>query len=170
VSDEDRLRRYLEAAVALGRTTKAHAEELLRQVIAAGEAEAGQARTKMEDVVERSRKVAEDLLAGVRSEVSNQLSALGLDPEQLAARVADLVRSVTTGRPAAPGPGGPQGAPAEAGATKGPVRNAAATKGPVRKAAATKVAGTKVAKKATTGRAPTKQATAGTTRRRPSGS
>ena len=62
------------------------------ELVSAGEVQRGQAQQWVDDLVERSRKASEDLIHLVRTEVSNQLAALGVDPEDLAKQVADILQ------------------------------------------------------------------------------
>jgi polyhydroxyalkanoate synthesis regulator phasin len=152
VTDDDRFRRYLEAASALGQITRARAEELLREVVAGGEVQGGEAKQWLEDLLDRSRRVTDELVGIVRSEVANQLGALGLDPQHLANQVADILRrSADAGRratgaepfgsPAAPaGEAQSEEAPTakKAPAKKAPAKKAPAKKAPAKKAPAKK--------------------------------
>lgn len=174
-------RRYVEAAAALGQITRARAEEIMRELMSGGDAQRAQAQERMDDLVERSRKAAESLVEMVRSEVANQMGALGLDPEDLARQAAEIlrrsadagrrvVRDVSQGRAGGRPPGtvrtakatGAAGtAPAAAGRTRAPKKAAP------KKAAPAKVAGKKApaakapaGKKAPVAKAPAKKPSA----------
>ena len=113
-----------------------------------------QAQQWVDDLIDRSRRATEDVFDFVRSEVTKQLDALGLDPEQLAHQAAEILRrSAEAGRRTPREPW----ASAKAAATK-----AAATTTSAKKAAAKKAgAGTKAtATKATAKKATAKKATA----------
>lgn len=89
----DNFRRYIDAGILLGQVTKARAEELVRDMVDAGEVQRDQAQDWVEDVVEKSRKTTETLLTTVKQEVEAQLSLLGLGTlDDLARRVADVMR------------------------------------------------------------------------------
>ncbi len=75
----DFLRRYLEAGTAFTQITKRRAEEVVNELVRAGELQRGQAQDWTEDLVRRSRKNAEDLAATVRKEVTRQLKTLGIE-------------------------------------------------------------------------------------------
>ena len=175
----DGYRKYLEAAAVLGEITRARAEELVRELMGTGGAQRAQAQQWVDELVGRSRRAAEDILELVRAEVSNQMHALGLDPEELARQAAEILRrSVWAGRRTdedasrttgtakkARTTGAAKKAPATAGAAKkAPAKKApTAKKAPAKKAPAT----ARTAKKApatarTAKKAPAKKPAAGT--------
>jgi polyhydroxyalkanoate synthesis regulator phasin len=100
MTQNDGLRRYVEAATALTQITRARAEELVRELIKAGELERHRAQDWVEDVVKASRERSEALVATVRGEVGQQLKELGFtNVDDLAKKVADvLARSSAAGR------------------------------------------------------------------------
>ena len=99
MASNDGFRKYVEAGAALGQITRARAEEIVRELVGAGQLQGTQAQEWVDDLVERSRKASEDLLALVRTEIASQLTALGIDPEDLAKQAADLLRhSADVGR------------------------------------------------------------------------
>ena len=178
--DGDGFKKYVEAAAVLGRVTRARAEEIVHELVDAGEVQRGQAQEWVDDVVERSRKASEDLMHLVRNEVSRQLTAMGIDRDNLARQVADLVhQSAEAGRRAKSGATSTAKstvtsarttvkkvaakAPTKKSATKkpaaktAPAKKAAAKKAPAKKAAAKKAPGTKAAA-TTTKKAPAKKA------------
>lgn len=171
MSPNDGFRRYVEAGAALGQITRARAEEIVRDLVNAGEVQRGQTQNWIDDLVERSRRASEELLDLIRTEVSNQLGALGIDPDDLARQVADILkrsadvgkmatdaaaaaagahrprRTTTPGSPvtaAGTMPAGPAGVTTKAAAKKAAAKKAAGPKKAAKKAAAT----TATAKKA----------------------
>ncbi len=153
----DGYRKYLEAAAVLGEITRARAEELVRELMGTGGAQRAQAQQWVDELVGRSRRAAEDILELVRAEVSNQMQALGLDPEELARQAAEILRrSVWAGRRTDEDASRTTGAAKRGPATARPATKAPATARPATKAP-TKKAPTK---KAPTKKAPTKKATA----------
>ena len=181
----DRYRRYLDAAAVLGQITRARAEELMKDLMGSGDDQRAQAQQWVDELVDRGRDAAGDLVDVVRAEVSKQLQGLGLDPEELARQAADVMRrSAAAGRrvvhdvasgagPGTRAPGGRAGgegtertgrpaattkaaATKAAMTTKAPATKAPATKAPAKKAAATKAP----AKKAATTKAAAKKAPA----------
>jgi polyhydroxyalkanoate synthesis regulator phasin len=153
----DGYRKYLEAAAVLGEITRARAEELVRELMGTGGAQRAQAQQWVDELVGRSRRAAEDILELVRAEVSNQMQALGLDPEELARQAAEILRrSVWAGRRTDEDASRTTGAAKRGPATKAPATARPATKAPATKAPAT----ARPATKAPTKKAPTKKATA----------
>ena len=102
MSENDGLRRYVEAATALTQITRARAEELVRELIKAGEVERHRAQDWVETLVKTSRDRSEALVDTVRGEVRQQLKELGFtNVDDLAKKVADiLARSSAAGRSA----------------------------------------------------------------------
>ncbi len=154
--DSDRLRKYMQAGQLLGHITRARAEELVRDLIAAGEGP-GSAPQKVDELVERSLKAGEEIVAAVRNEVANQLAALGIhSTDDLAAQVADILRGTSragrTGRTA----GEEVPVPVETAAKKTAAKKAPAKKAPAKKATAKKTA----AKKTPAKKAPAKKTAA----------
>ncbi len=142
MTENDGLRRYVEAATALTQITRSRAEELVRELIKAGELERHRAQDWVEDLVKTSRDRSEALVGTVRGEVRQQLKELGFtNVDDLAKKVADiLARSSAAGRQAthrpagkvkktSPKKGGPgKGGPAKSGPAKSTARKATGTK------------------------------------------
>ena len=145
MATNDGLRKYVEAGAVLGHVTRARAEEIMRELVNAGELQRDQASEWVDDLVERSRKASEELVAIVRREVENQLRSLSVNPDQLAKQVAEILKhSADVGRTAT------SHAATRAGSTAKAARQAAdrvaksrsgaktpAMKSPAKKAAAT---------------------------------
>src|SRR5580704_11508807 len=108
MTENDGLRRYVEAATALTQITRSRAEELVRELIKAGELERHRAQEWVEDLVKTSRDRSEALVDTVRGEVRNQLKELGFtNMDDLAKKVAEiLARSSAAGRQATHRPAG----------------------------------------------------------------
>jgi polyhydroxyalkanoate synthesis regulator phasin len=139
MSENDGLRRYVEAATALTQITRSRAEELVRELIKAGELERHRAQDWVETLVKTSRDRSEALVDTVRGEVRQQLKELGFtNVDDLAKKVADiLARSQAAGRSATQRP---SGKPKKTSPKKsGPKKSTAA------KTAARKTTGTKKA-------------------------
>ena len=153
----DGYRKYLEAAAVLGEITRARAEELVRELMGTGGAQRAQAQQWVDELVGRSRRAAEDILELVRAEVSNQMHALGLDPEELARQAAEILRrSVWAGRRTDEDASRTTGTAKKAPATARTAKKAPATARTAKKASAT----ARTAKKATAKKAPAKKAPA----------
>ena len=101
-SSDERIRKYLDAGNVLGQVTHGRAEEIVRELVNAGDIQRSQAQEWVDTVVERSRKSREQLLEQVRREVSAQLRRLDRKSlEHIANQVADLLKqSAEAGRSA----------------------------------------------------------------------
>ena len=148
MASNERIKKYLDAGTVLGQVTRARAEEIVRELVSAGDIQREQAQEWVDNLVERSRKTSEQILDLVRNEVATQLSKIDASSlETLAGQVADLLkRSAEAGRSATAG--------AAAQASKGAkaARNVAekvAPSGVKKKVAAKKAAAKTAAKKAT---------------------
>jgi polyhydroxyalkanoate synthesis regulator phasin len=154
MANNERLRKYVEAGAVLGHVTRARAEEIVRELVSSGDVQRGQAQQWVDDILERSRKASEDLIHLVRTEVSNQLAALGVDPEDLAKQVADILKhSAGVGRKAT------SSATSTAGTTVG--KTASAAKKAAARATGARLGAKKAAAKVK--KSPAKKATAKTT-------
>jgi polyhydroxyalkanoate synthesis regulator phasin len=160
MASNERIKKYLEAGTVLGQVTRARAEEIVRELVSAGDIQRGQAQDWVDNLVDRSRKTSEQVLELVRHEVSNQLKKVETPTlEALAGQVADILkRSADAGRAAT------HEATSQATKTAKAARRAAENvtgkrrgkKKDAKKAAATKAP----AKKAPAKKAPAKKATA----------
>ena len=140
----DLLKRYLDAGVAFTQLTQQKAEEIVRDLVRAGEVQTGEAQARVTELVERSRQNTEGLLEVVRTEVRSQVGKLGLVPKkelddvrrelaELKARSAVATTpspSATKATPAAKKAAAAKKAPS---ATKKAVASAAAAKKPAAK-------------------------------------
>jgi len=156
MAHNDTLKRYLDAGIAFTAMTQARAEAIVKDLVKAGEIQTEQAQATVLDLVDRSRKNTEKLLAQVRTEVRDQVKNLGLativDLDRLEERIASVIPGVSAPAKKAAAP-----APAKkAAAKKAPARKAAAKKAPAKKAAAKKAP----AKKAVAKKAPARKAAA----------
>jgi polyhydroxyalkanoate synthesis regulator phasin len=176
MSPNDGLKRYLEAGLALTQITRARAEELVHELIQAGEVETTRAQDWVEDLVKTSRERSDTLLTTVRGEVRNQLTDLGItNIDDLAHRVSEMLDKAETAARRATSRGPGRGRTTNRNAP----RTTTAKKAPARKAPAKKTSGT-TAKKAgadTTGarattakKAPAKKAPAKKTAAKKAGS
>ena len=133
--NNDAFQRYLDAGIAFSNMTRRRAEELVHELVQSGDLQHGDARAKVDELIERSRKGSEAFVAQVRAEVTRQLEHVGITSlEDLAVQVATLL-----------------GRSAEAG------RSTVSKKSPPKKATVTKKAPTKK-KTAATKKAPTRTA------------
>jgi polyhydroxyalkanoate synthesis regulator phasin len=169
MASNERIKKYLEAGTVLGQVTRARAEEIVRELVSAGDIQRGQAQEWVDNLVDRSRKTSEQVLELVRHEVSNQLSKIDAPSlEAIAGQVADILkRSAEAGRAATHDAGKQATKTAKAARDaakkvtpsgrkkkKAPAKKAAAKKAPAKKAAAKKAPAKKTAAK----KAPAKKA------------
>jgi polyhydroxyalkanoate synthesis regulator phasin len=167
--NKDSFQKYLDAGIAFTNLTRARAEELVAELVQSGEFQSGDARAKVDELIERSRRGRELVVAQVRHEVARQLDTAGItNLEDLAKQVASLLgRTAATGRAATQGTKkAAKKEPAKAtkkAATKKPAaKKAAAKKSQAKKAAGKKAAATKAsAKKGAPAKAPAKKAASG---------
>jgi polyhydroxyalkanoate synthesis regulator phasin len=157
MANNDPFRRYIDAGAAFTQLTKARVEELVQELIKSGEVQGSNAQSKVDDVLERSRKSTEALLSLVHAEVSHQLSSLGIGSlEDLARQVASVIGRGTSKAPAAK-----TGSQAKkAGAKKAAAKKSGTKKAAAKKAPAKKTAKKSTAKKAAAKKAPAKKAAA----------
>ena len=153
MADNDLLKRLLDAGMTFTAMTQARAEDLIRDLVRAGEVQAEQAQTVIDELVDRSRRNSERLIDAVRAEIRQQMASLGLatkgDVERLERKVADVsaargARKTTTRKAAAR----KTTKATKTTARKAGGRTAGAKKATARKAGAKK-AGAKKATKAT---------------------
>jgi polyhydroxyalkanoate synthesis regulator phasin len=150
----DGFQKYLDAGIAFTNLTRSKAEELVQELVQNGEFQSADAKARVEELLERSRKGREAFAAQVRKEVAHQLDSAGITSlEDLAQQVASLIgRTAEAGRAATTG----TKAAAKKSAKKAPAKKSAAKKSAAKKAPANKAA----AKKSTAKKAPAKKAPA----------
>src|SRR5665213_4222598 len=89
---KDSFQKYLDAGIAFTHLTRAKAEELVAELVQNGEFQSGDARARVDELLERSRKGREAFAAQVRKEVAHQLESVGISSlEDLAQQVASLI-------------------------------------------------------------------------------
>jgi polyhydroxyalkanoate synthesis regulator phasin len=100
MANNERIRKYLDAGSVLGQVTRGRAEEIVRELVNAGDIQRSQAQEWVDTLVERSRKTSEQIIEMVRHEVSAQLSRVdGKAIENLSKQVADVLKkSADAGR------------------------------------------------------------------------
>lgn len=102
MTQNDLLKRLLDAGMTFTAMTQARAEDLIRDLVRAGEVQAEQAQGVVDELVDRSRRNSEKLIDAVRSEIRQQVANLGLatkdDIDRLERKVADVSSSAS--RPA----------------------------------------------------------------------
>ena len=161
MAPRDGFQKYLDAGIAFTTLTRAKAEELVQELVQNGEFQGSDARARVDELLERSRKGREAFTAQVRKEVTHQLESVGITSlEDLAQQVAAMIgRTAEAGKAAT--------ATAKKAAKKSPAKRAtgkkAAAKKPAKKAPAKKKASAKKApakKKASAKKAPAKKSAA----------
>jgi len=175
MASNERIKKYLDAGSVLGHVTRARAEEIVRELVSAGDIQRGQAQEWIDNLVDRSRKSSEQILDLIRHEVSTQLARIETPSiDNIAGQVADILRrSADAGRAATAA--ATAGATAQASKTAQAARSAAgkvtparitkaraktATAKPAKQAAkATKSAAKKAVKKTATAATKTTKAT-----------
>lgn len=99
MAQNDILKRYLDAGLEFAALTQARAEELVKDLVKAGEVQADQARDTVAELLERSRKSSEKLIETVRTEVRSQITNLGLasqaDLDRIEQRISSLLSTAT---------------------------------------------------------------------------
>ena len=100
MANNERIRKYLDAGSVFGQVTRGRAEEIVRELVNAGDIQRSQAQEWVDTLVERSRKTSEQIIEMVRHEVSAQLSRVdGKAIENLSKQVADVLKkSADAGR------------------------------------------------------------------------
>jgi polyhydroxyalkanoate synthesis regulator phasin len=102
MASNERIRKYLDAGTVLGQVSRGRAEEIVRELVNAGDIQRSQAQEWVDNLVERSHKSSEQVLELVRHEVASQLEKI--DPkslEALAHQVAEVLKkSAQAGRSA----------------------------------------------------------------------
>jgi polyhydroxyalkanoate synthesis regulator phasin len=74
----DLFRRLLDSGIAFTQMTQERAEAIVRDLVRAGEVQSEQTSRFVQDILDQSRQNTERLLETIRSEVREQVSALGL--------------------------------------------------------------------------------------------
>jgi len=121
MATNDSFQRYIDAGIAFTNMTRKKAEELVTELVQSGDLQRGEAKARVDELLERSRHGTEVIVTTVRSEVSRQLGAVGIaNLEDLAKQVAALL-----------------GRSGETPAKKAPAKKAPAKKAPAKKAPAT---------------------------------
>jgi len=151
VVNRDDVQKYLDAGIAFTDLTRTRAEELVGELVNSGVFQSGDARAKVDELIERSRKGSEQLVAQVRAEVANQLRAKGITSlDDLAREVATMLgRSAEAGRAATSKPAAKKAATKKTAAKKAAAKSSAARQGAANKTAPTKAAAKKTAAKKT---------------------
>lgn len=101
MATKDPWKRYLDVGMELTNLTRERAEKIVRDFVKAGEVQREHAQQRVEDLLERSRKASSDLADTVRSEVTRQLTDLGLIKSPVRAAATTAKKPATTAKAAA---------------------------------------------------------------------
>ena len=134
MAQSDVLKRYLDAGIAFTQLTRQRAEEIVRDLVKAGEVQSDQAQQAVQELVDRSRENTERFVSVVRKEIRDQVGNLGLATRDDIARLERRIDGLRGG-----GTGATKKAPAQkSAARKTAARKTAAKKAPVKKSSAAK--------------------------------
>ncbi len=102
MASNERIRKYLDAGNVFGQVSRGRAEEIVRELVNAGDIQRSQAQEWVDNLVDRSRKTSEQVLELVRREVASQLEKIDAKSlESIADQVAEILkRSAAAGRSA----------------------------------------------------------------------
>lgn len=94
----DPWKRYLDAGLEFADLTRKRAEKVVNDLVKAGEIQREHAQERVEELLERSRKATEKLAETVCTEVTRQLSELGLVPDakQTAKKATSAAKKTAT--------------------------------------------------------------------------
>src|SRR5438270_1964608 len=98
MATQDRFQRYLDAGRAWTEMTRDQAESIVRDLVKTGEIQQKRAKKAVDDLVERSRKNAEELSKLVRQEIQSQVSALGIATKDDLAKLERKLSGASTAK------------------------------------------------------------------------
>jgi polyhydroxyalkanoate synthesis regulator phasin len=82
MATNDRWQQYLDAGKTWTEMTRAQAETVVRDLVKAGDLQQRRAKKAVDELLDRSRKNAEELRKVVRKEMQGQISALGIATQE----------------------------------------------------------------------------------------
>ncbi|HXY26844.1 MAG TPA: hypothetical protein VEH82_01015 [Acidimicrobiales bacterium] len=105
MASNERIRKYLDAGNVLGQVSRGRAEEIVRELVNAGDIQRSHAQEWVDALVDRSRRTSEQITELVRREVAAQLQRIdGSALESVANQVAGILkRSAQAGASATKG-------------------------------------------------------------------
>src|SRR5215207_1407747 len=89
------LKQYLDAGIQFTQMTRERAEAIVKDLVRDGEVRRKQAATMVDDLVERSRSNAEQLVELIQGEVRNQLALLEVVTKETVSRLEDQVAQLS---------------------------------------------------------------------------
>ncbi|MDP1794730.1 MAG: hypothetical protein Q8K63_11415 [Acidimicrobiales bacterium] len=94
----DSLKQYLDAGLEFTELTRKRAEKIVKDLVKAGEVQREHTQQRVDELVERSRQASAAFAEAVRTEVTRQLTELGLiDAPQKAASTAKAAAKKSSG-------------------------------------------------------------------------
>jgi polyhydroxyalkanoate synthesis regulator phasin len=102
MATNDRWQQYLDTGRAWTQMTREQAETTVRELVKAGDLQQKRAKKAVDELLERSRKNAEELRKLVRHEIQNQISALGIATKEDLARLERKLTKTGSGAKSAP--------------------------------------------------------------------
>jgi polyhydroxyalkanoate synthesis regulator phasin len=100
MATNDRWQQYLDAGKAWTDMTRAQAEAVVRDLVNAGDVQQKRAKKAVDELLDRSRKNAEELRKVVRHELQSQISALGIATQEDLARLERKLSKATSSKSA----------------------------------------------------------------------
>jgi polyhydroxyalkanoate synthesis regulator phasin len=102
MATNDRWQQYLDAGRAWTQMTREQAEAVVKDLVKAGELQQKRARKAVDELLDRSRKNAEELSKLVRHEIQSQISALGIATKEDLARLERKLTKASSPAKSAP--------------------------------------------------------------------
>jgi len=87
MATNDRWQEYLDAGRAWTQMTREQAEAVVKDLVKAGDVQQKRAKKAVDELLERSRKNAEELRKIIRHEIQSQISSLGIATQEDLARL-----------------------------------------------------------------------------------
>lgn len=100
MATNDRWQQYLDTGKAWTELTRAQAEAVVRDLVKAGDVQQKRAKKAVDELLDRSRKNAEELRKVVRHELQSQISALGIATQEDLARLERKLSKATSSKSA----------------------------------------------------------------------
>jgi polyhydroxyalkanoate synthesis regulator phasin len=162
----DLFRRLLDSGVAFTQMTQERAEAIVRDLVRAGEVQSEQTTRFVQEILDQSRQNTERLLETIRTEIREQVAALGLADRDEVQSLRDAVNRLRSRTTPATRTATKKASGAKKAATKkasGAKKTATKKASGARKTAARKTSGARktTAKKASGARKTAKKATSG---------
>ena len=93
MASNERIRKYLDAGNVLGQVSRGRAEEIVRELVNAGDIQRSHAQEWVDALVDRSRRTSEQLVELVRKELTSQLQRIdGTTLDSVANQVAEILK------------------------------------------------------------------------------